>query len=185
MSPGRWTLDKQALTGAPRNSQKTDGIISDLTDKTLPFPAVCFAVRSKERLLLSISVVPQRCGHIGTSEHCRQQQCRRRRRQAARGCASFSNLSTSCSQQPSELSSVRGSRHHWTAAHTRVKHYEAVWFHVNTLCFLSAMTGLHQTGSGDLWLPHFLCKCSDSRRTEMLKSVCLVISCCICNVHFC
>lgn len=67
-----------------------------------------------------------------------------------------------------------------------VKHYEAVWFHVTTH-FASTAHGQgpctdRVTRRGCLL---FLCKCSNSRMTEILKEARLVVGCGLCNVHFC
>lgn len=146
----------------------------------LPFPPVCFAVRSRESLLLSISAVPQGCGHMGTSEQHGAPPppplpCPR---------PAHSNLESSA--QPEAVGSTGPQR---TAAVTHQSNTMKLFafnMPVNTLCFFGAATDPHQKGCADLWLPHFLCKCSNSRRTQISKSVwCLVISCSICHVHFC
>lgn len=168
-----------------RNTQKTDGIISDLTDNTYLFLLCVFAVRSTERLLLSISVVPQRCGATsgplnvvvvvaaataGSSAGLRLllSTCPR---------PVHCNLASS-PQSECPSASLRRRTHEWNT----MKLFGFTSTHFASLAQWQGFTRRVPVTFGCLI---FLCKCSNSTRTEMLKSVCLVISCSICNVHFC
>lgn len=147
------------------------------------FLLLCVLQWGAQSVFLSISDVPLRCGDIATWERVgiangEQQCCRRQHRAVApplnRPRPVSSNLESSCG---------------WLDCRANEWNTMKLWFHVPTH-FASTVqwqSAIHRTGSCDLWLPTFLCKCSknSSRMTELLEEACLVIGCSLCNVHFC